>query len=450
FPINEYARLGEPNCLAVEVFSPGHLPDKDYPTKQVEATTGWDDHNPQPPDLNMGIWEDVYVRATGPVKLDHLYVHADLEVPSLEKAALTVFAHMTNLTDEKVTATLRGEIEDMALVQEVTLEPNATHVVEFTPDKFPQLNVPNPRVWWPNPLGPQELYNANLAVQVSNEVSDTAKTRFGIREITSFINDEGWRTFKVNGHNILVRGGAWMTADMLLRFSHRRYDALVRYAKEANLNMLRSEGFSIRETEEFYNLCDEHGVMVTQQIFGRSIPDEDLAVACIDDMMLRIRTHPSLAHFLGHDETFPTDTLDQAYRDLIEKHHVDRTYQPHSGAFDVRKRFETGGTRTGTRQLWTYADPTHYYMNKIDGAWGFAQSGGIGGIVAPFESVRRMIPEDQRWPVWTDALSFHSVIQGGQFFDTVVKMLGARYGEPKDIEEFCLKAQAMNYNSARG
>ena len=80
----------------------------------------------------------------------------------------------------------------------------------------------------------------------------------------------------------------------------------MRYAREAGLNMLRSEGFSIRETEKFYSLCDELGVMVTQQIFGRSILDEDLAIACTEDMLLRVRTHPSLAHFLGHDETFPT------------------------------------------------------------------------------------------------------------------------------------------------
>ena len=46
-----------------------------------------------------------------------------------------------------------------------------------------------------------------------------------------------------------------MTSDMMLNLSERRYRALIRYAKEANLNMLRSEGFSIRETDEFYDLC---------------------------------------------------------------------------------------------------------------------------------------------------------------------------------------------------
>ncbi len=451
FDVTGGVRFDGPNALAVQVIPPGQLTGEIPRTKQLEATTGWDDHNPQPPDMNLGIWEDVYVTATGPAYLRHPYVHADLEVPALDKARLTVSAYVTNTTSEALTATVRGTIEAISFEQEVSLQANETRLVEFGPDAFDQLNLANPRVWWPNPLGPQELYEADLSCSVAGDVSDTAHTRFGIRKATSYINDEGWRTYQINGHNVLIRGGAWMTSDMLLRFNHRLYDGLIRYAREANLNMLRSEGFSIRETDEFYNLCDEYGVMVTQQIFGRNIPDEDLAVACIEDMMLRIRTHPSLVHFLGHDETFPTETLDAAYQGLIKKHRVDRTYQPHSGAFNVKKRFETGGTRTGTRQLWTYANPSQYYVGKNDGAWGFAQSGGIGGIVAPYDSVRRMIPKDQEWPLWTEATSFHTVIQGGEFFfSTVVQMADARYGESDGLETFCTKAHAMDYEGARG
>ncbi|MCA9436882.1 MAG: hypothetical protein KC978_13945, partial [Candidatus Omnitrophica bacterium] len=307
----------------------------------------------------------------------------------------------------------------------------------------------DPRVWWPHPLGPQELYEMDLTVRVKEEISDTASTRFGIRDATTYINDEGWRGYRINGKNVLIRGGAWMTCDMLLRFTDRRYRGLVRYAREANLNMLRSEGFSIRETDEFYDICDELGVMVTQQIFGRSIPDEQLAIDCIEDTLLRIRTHPSLVHFLGHDETFPTDTLDQAYREMIKNYNLDRTYQPHSGAFDVEARYETGGTRTGTRELWTYANPTKYYDGKEDGAWGFAQSGGIGGIVAPMESLRTMMPEEALWPPTNPIWSLHTVIQGIHFFDTVLEQLNLRYGKATGIEDFEKKAMMMNYECAR-
>ncbi len=450
FNINEYARPGENNCLAVEIIAPGKIPQKKYHTKQIEATTGWDDHNPQPPDMNMGIWQDVYISATGPVKIRHPYVVTDLDILKLDAAHLTVSAYVTNTTDKEITGDLTGKIEEISFSQSVILAPGEKRLVRFSPEKFSQLNISNPRIWWPNPVGPQELYDLDLAFMVDGKVSDSERVRFGIREVTTYLNDEGWRVYVVNGETILIRGGAWMTSDMLLRLSRKRYDALIRYAKEANLNMLRSEGFSIRETEEFYNLCDEYGVMVTQQIFGRSIPDEDLAVDCVEDMILRIRNHPSLVHFLGHDETQPTETLDKAYRDLIAKYTPERTYQPHSGAFRVKNRYKTGGTRTGTLELWQYAGPAHYYTHKKDGAWGFAQSGGIGGVVAPLESVSRMIPEKDLWPLWTDAWSFHTVIQGGPYFSSLLKALDARYGEPAGIEEFCMSAHVMNYECARG
>ena len=167
--------------------------------------------------------------------------------------------------------------------------------------------------------------------------------------------------------------------------------------------------------------------------------------------MLRIRNHPSLAHFLGHDETHPTPSLNQAYLEMIERFRLHRTYQPHSGTFVVAERKATGGTRTGTLELWTYAVPSHYYLRKNDGAWGFAQSGGIGGITAVRDSLREMIPEDQLWPpLQSKSWSFHSVTQGAEYFTEVKRAMARGYGAPKNIDEFCNKAYAMNYNSARG
>jgi len=450
FDVTDGMRMGAKNVLAIEITGPGHVPKKNYRTKQIEATTGWDDHNPQPPDLNTGIWQDVYIRATGPIALRDPHATSKLEIPSLAKADLTLSVRAVNLTPAPVKAVVRAAVESIALEQTVELAAAESREIVFAPEQFPALRLEKPRVWWPNDLGPQELYTARWTVTAGDRESDAVETRFGIREATTYINEEGWRGYRVNGRNVLIRGGAWMTADMLLRFTRGRYDALVRYAREGHLNMLRSEGFSIRETKDFYDLCDEYGIMVTQQLFGRSIPDEPLAVACIEDTLLRIRNHPSLVHFLGHDETFPTKTLDESYRGLIQRLTPDRTYQPHSGAFDVDERFETGGTRTGSLLLWTYASPAQYYLSKETGAWGFAQSGGVGGIVAPMESIRRMLPGDALWPLWTKAASLHTVTQGGTYFGPVVVAVNDRYGKPDGIEAFVRKAEALNYECARG
>ncbi len=450
FDINPWVQRGETNSLAIEVFGPGRIPDIAYRTKQIEATTGWDDHNPQPPDLNMGLWEDVYITAGGAVGLRHPYVVTDLDLPSLETAHLTVSVELSNKSTKDVKGIFSGHLENITFQKKVSLSAGETKIIVCTPEEFPALYIKNPRLWWPHPVGPQELYDMELIFRIGDKVSARETVRFGIREVSTYINDEGWRGYKINGKNILIRGGAWMTSDMLLRLTPGRYDALVRYAREANLNALRSEGFSIRETEEFYNMCDQYGIMVIQQIFGRSIPDENLAVDLIKDMILRIRNHPSLVHFLGHDETFPTEYLDQSYRRLIAQYTPQRTYQPHSGAFHLENRFKTGGTRTGTLELWTYATPSHYYTHKEDGAWGFAQSGGIGGIIAPYESIRRMMPESAQWPIYNDTFSFHTVLQGIEYFELGLISMENRYGKATGIKDFCLKGQVMNYESARG
>ena len=450
FDINEWGVTGAENSLAIEVFGPGRIPDVKYYTKQVEATTGWDDHNPQPPDLNMGVWRNVFISADGPVSIRYPYIVTDLDLPSLDAAHLTVSAKLINSSNKKVKGIFKGVVESVQFEKEVTLAPHEAKEVKFEPSEYNQLNIKNPRIWWPHTVGTQELYDLKLSFEEKGNISAEETIRFGIREVSTYINKEGWRGYQVNGKNILIRGGAWMTSDMLLRLTPERYEGLIKYAKEAGLNALRSEGFSIRETEDFYNLCDENGILVIQQFFGRNLPDEKLAVNIIEDMLLRIRNHPSLIHFLGHDETFPTENLDKNYKELIAKYTPERTYQPHSGAFEVEERFKTGGTRTGTLELWAYANPSQYYKGKEDGAWGFAQSGGIGGIFAPYESIRKMMPENALWPVENETFSFHTVLQGIEYFQAGLDAIKNRYGKPTGIVDLCTKGMALNYESARG
>ena len=136
FDVTDTAKPGQKNYLAVEIIGPAQGEEKRYNTKQIEATTGWDDHCPQPPDGNMGIWEKVYLKATGPVAVRYPYVLPDLEIPSLAKATLTVSAQLVNLTDRAVETELQGKIENITFAKRVSLDAKQSLWVKFAPQDY--------------------------------------------------------------------------------------------------------------------------------------------------------------------------------------------------------------------------------------------------------------------------------------------------------------------------
>ncbi len=448
-PLSGSYQSGTLHALAVEIVAPGKIPVKAYKTKQLEATTGWDDHNPVPPDLNMGIWRPIALIAHGPVRMRNPYVLVDLDEEEFESANLTLCAELENRSSEAQVAVLKGTLEGDSFSTSVVLPPGGRSEVRIGASEAPALALKEPRLWWPINLGKPELYQMDCQVEVDGELCDEGSVRFGVRSITSVINDDGWREFHVNGRRCLVRGSVMMTQDLLLRFSRERTETLLRYAAEAGFNMLRVEGFSVRESDLFYDVCDRMGIMVTQQLFGRSIEDEELAIACVEDTLLRLRNHPSLVHLLGHDESMPSDSLDVAYRTLVHRLTPTLSYQSDSGAFLVGNRKATGGTRTGTRDLWTYAGPAEYYLQKKYGAWGFAQSGGIGGTVSSLDTIRQTVHEAERWPLFSESMSFHTVLQGASYFKKFMKAMERRFWKPESLEEFVQVGSAMNYESAR-
>jgi len=99
----------------------------------------------------------------------------------LAAAELRISVEATNVSRRPVEGELRAEIEDLQCYQRVRLSPGETRLVEFMPQRFPQLRMRNPRVWWPHPVGPQELYQLRLSFRTGGEISDAVQVRFGIR-----------------------------------------------------------------------------------------------------------------------------------------------------------------------------------------------------------------------------------------------------------------------------
>ncbi|HTV41746.1 MAG TPA: glycoside hydrolase family 2 TIM barrel-domain containing protein [Candidatus Sulfotelmatobacter sp.] len=154
----------------------------DGPT--FECSEGWD-WIPPIRDRDSGIWQDVILRATGPVTIEDPQVITQLPLPDTSSADVTVQTDLRNLSDTVEQGALEGSFEGVTFEQPVTLQPGETRSVCFAPKDFAQLTVQNPRLWWPNGYGKPELYHLTLKFVGSDGAeSDHTDLRFGIREMS--------------------------------------------------------------------------------------------------------------------------------------------------------------------------------------------------------------------------------------------------------------------------
>src|SRR5579863_10144183 len=151
FNVTSFVHPGK-NALAVAVSAP----------TATELGITWVDWNPTPPDKDMGLWQEVVLSASGPVAVRHPDVETKLELPSIDKAYLTVRAELTNASNAAIKGTLRGQIAGAAMPVEfsesVELKPGERRTIAITPDSAPSLNLQNPRLWWPYQMGEPYLH----------------------------------------------------------------------------------------------------------------------------------------------------------------------------------------------------------------------------------------------------------------------------------------------------
>ncbi len=343
-------------------------------------------------------------------------------------------------------------IEHINFYQTVELAAHERRRVEFTPDKFAQLNVGQPRLWWPVHVGPQNLYDLNLEVNADGQTSDQDLIHFGIREATSELNDKGYRVFKINGRPILVRGGGW-APDMFLRPSAEREAAEIRYVKDMNLNAIRFEGKT--ERGRFLELCDRSGIMVIagwcccdywERWSQWKDNDYDVATESLRDQIRRIRNHPSLITFWYGSDGPPNARAETNYLAVLKE-----LNWPNSSQASATARKPAVGEPTGIRMTgpYEYVPPVYWYVDtRAGGAYCFNTETSPGPAVPPIESLRRMLPKEHLWPI-DEFWNYHA--GGGPFksLDIFTAALNKRLGSATSVEDYAMKAQVMAYDGER-
>jgi exo-1,4-beta-D-glucosaminidase len=431
------------NTLALEVF----------PQTDRDLGMNWNDWNPTPPDKDMGLWRGIFVKWTGPLELRNPQVVTHFAGDPTTEAALTVEAEIRNASPERAEGNIEADLEGTGLTQTVKLAPGETRTIRFTPDKFPQLRIRNPELWWPWQMGSPALHSLTMKAAVRNQISDSLSARYGIREITSELDTQGRRVFRVNGKRILIRGGGW-APDMLLRDDPARLRAELGYVRDLNLNAIRLEGPMV--SDDFYDLADEQGVLV---LAGWTCCDfwmdwkkwtpADIAVAkaSLDSQILLMRSHPSILVWMSGSDEAPPAAIARAYVDELKALDWPNPYL--ASASDMKVPF---GEPSGMKMLgpYDYTPPDYWYddSQRYGGAFGFSSEISPGPAIPVLASLEKMLPASDLIPGST-GWNYHA---GGERFTQLThfdESMRSVYGPPKGIDDYERKAQAMAYDAER-
>jgi exo-1,4-beta-D-glucosaminidase len=442
FDVTKFAHPGGKNALAVLV----------YPPTPEDLALTWVDWNPAPPDKDMGLWDDVIVRASGPVAIRQPQVSTHFDLPSLDVAHLTVRAQIQNASANQIVGALEGAIGAVRFSQQISLAPGVSRSVQFSPKDFPQLNLKNPSIWWPYRLGDPNLQHLRLVFRTAGGASDEENVTFGISEITSELTPQGHRLFRVNGHPILIRGAGW-APDMMLQHSPERLEAQTRYVREMNLNTIRLEGKL--DSDDFFDLADRYGILVMagwcccdhwERWDEWSAGDRRIAAASLADQAARLGNHPSVLVWLNGSDRHPPADVERMYLDVLQEANWPK---PVLSSATEHGSSVSGATGVKMSGPYDYVPPNYWLQETSQGgAMGFNTETSPGAAIPPVESLRKMLPPEHLWPP-DEYWDFHA---GGGAFKNLQRFnhaLDRRYGAPRNLQDYVWKAEAASYEGER-
>ncbi|HJZ81643.1 MAG TPA: glycoside hydrolase family 2 protein [Pyrinomonadaceae bacterium] len=270
-------------------------------TRKAPYQYGWDWG---PRFVTSGIWRPVSLEAWDKARVSNVQIITDQIDADI--ASLTANVQVEASTSGRAVVVLNNlTTRTEAARQEITLAPGT--------NRFPvNFAITHPQLWWPNGLGAHPLYNIQAQVLSDGRLIDQKQTRIGVRtlELRQTPDDSGKSfTFLINDVPVFAKGANWIPADSFpTRITKAKYRQLVASARDANMNMLRVWGGGIYESDDFYEACDEMGILLWQEfMFACSMypaTPEFLANVRQEaiDNVTRLRNHPSIVVWCGNNE----------------------------------------------------------------------------------------------------------------------------------------------------
>lgn len=252
FNASRWIRPGE-NLLAVKVEAPNL---KRMLVKGALQGINWDCNDPRVDP--GGISNDVQLLASRDLYVDAIKVTPFIDLQR-NTARVLCRATIANPTGEVKQVSLSGALSPHNFTGESAEAAAAAQLPPGFSTVDLWLNLERPQLWWPWDMGAQNLYDVAVAVTDEAGLLDRLGDRVGLRHLRK--EPGGWRSY-LNGKRIFCRGPNYVSEQLQSNMTRARYEFDVQLMKDANMNMVRS--YCVVEREEFYDVCDEKGIMVYQ------------------------------------------------------------------------------------------------------------------------------------------------------------------------------------------
>lgn len=268
--------------------------------RKAHSMFGWD-WGPQT--IDAGIFRDIYLQGYSHARIEDIRIHQQHAKNVSVQTSITL---SESIPGQKLCVELSEDGADKPL-QTKLCKTNADGVaaVDFV--------IENPKLWWPNDYGDQPLYIVRTTLLDEDGTSlESITRRIGLRTLTISQEKDEWGNefaFCVNGVKIFTRGGNYIPDDCLYtRITEKKLDYILESCRRAHFNCVRVWGGGYYPSDAFYDLCDEKGLIVWQDLmYACNVYDVTDAFAenCRQetyDNVRRLRHHASLGLWCGNNE----------------------------------------------------------------------------------------------------------------------------------------------------
>ena len=268
--------------------------------RKAHSMFGWD-WGPQT--IDAGIFRDIYLQGYSHARIEDIRIHQQHAKNVSVQTSITL---SESVPGQKLCVELSEDGADKPL-QTKLCKTNADGVaaVDFV--------IENPKLWWPNDYGDQPLYIVRTTLLDEDGTSlESITRRIGLRTLTISQEKDEWGNefaFCVNGVKIFTRGGNYIPDDCLYtRITEKKLDYILESCRRAHFNCVRVWGGGYYPSDAFYDLCDEKGLIVWQDLmYACNVYDvtDAFAETCRQetyDNVRRLRHHASLGLWCGNNE----------------------------------------------------------------------------------------------------------------------------------------------------